>query len=32
MSLTLTPLGTVAPYPKGNKNCPGYLIEYGDSR
>ena len=32
MSLTLTPLGTVAPYPKGNKNCPGYLIEYGNYR
>lgn len=26
--LTLTPLGTVAPYPKDNKNCPGFLIEY----
>lgn len=21
-------LGTVAPYPKGDKNCPGYLIKY----
>ena len=21
-------LGTVAPYPKDNKNCPGYLIKY----
>lgn len=24
----ITPLGTVSPYPKGNKNCPGFLIEY----
>ena len=23
-------LGTVAPYPKDNKNCPGYLIKYKD--
>ncbi len=26
--LVITPLGTVSPYPKGNKNCPGFLIEY----
>lgn len=26
--LIVTPLGTVSPYPKGNKNCPGFLIEY----
>ena len=26
--LSVTPLGTVSPYPKGNKNCPGFLIEY----
>ena len=26
--LIITPLGTVSPYPKGNKNCPGFLIEY----
>ena len=26
--LTVTPLGTVSPYSKDNKNCPGFLIEY----
>ncbi len=26
--IIVTPLGTVSPYPKGNKNCPGFLIEY----
>lgn len=26
--LIVTPLGTVSPYPKGDKNCPGFLIEY----
>jgi len=26
--ITVTPLGTVSPYPKDNKNCPGFLIEY----
>ena len=26
--LIVTPLGTVSPYSKGNKNCPGFLIEY----
>ena len=26
--LVITPLGTVSPYPKDNKNCPGFLIEY----
>ena len=26
--LSITPLGTVSPYSKGNKNCPGFLIEY----
>ena len=25
--LIITPLGTVSPYPKENKNCPGILIE-----
>ena len=25
--LIVTPLGTVSPYPKDNKNCPGFLIE-----
>ena len=23
----ITPLGTVSPYPKGDKNCPGFLIQ-----
>ena len=27
-ALVITPLGTVSPYPKDNKNCPGFLIEY----
>ena len=26
--VVITPLGTVSPYPKDNKNCPGFLIEY----
>lgn len=26
--LIITPLGTVSPYPKDNKNCPGFLIEH----
>ena len=26
--IKITPLGTVSPYPKDNKNCPGFLIEY----
>ena len=28
----VTPLGTVSPYPKGDKNCPGFFIEYGDNK
>lgn len=24
----VTPLGTVSPYPKGNMNCPGFLVEH----
>lgn len=27
-NIIITPLGTVSPYPKDNKNCPGFLIEY----
>ncbi len=27
---TITPLGTVSPYPKGEMNCPGFLINYQD--
>lgn len=26
--ITVIPLGTVSPYPKGNHNCPGFLIKY----
>ena len=26
--MELKVLGSVFPYPKGNKNCPGFLIEY----
>ena len=28
MHIVITPLGTVSPYAKDNKNCSGYLIEY----
>ena len=24
--ITITPLGTISPYTKGNMNCPGILI------
>ena len=30
--LFLTTLGTVSPYSKGNKNCPGYLVEYNNEK
>lgn len=30
--ITITPLGTVSPYPKGNMNCPGFLIEYNNEK
>ena len=30
--LTITPLGTVSPYTKGNWNCPGFLVEYNNKR
>lgn len=30
--LRITPLGTVSPYAKGNKNCPGFLVEYNDNK
>lgn len=29
-NIEVIPLGTVAPYPKGNKNCPGFLIKYNN--
>lgn len=30
--IIITPLGTVSPYPKGNMNCPGFLVEYNGKR
>ena len=30
--ITITPLGTVSPYPKGDMNCPGFLVEYNDKK
>ena len=27
-----TPLGTISPYTKGNRNCPGFLIEYNNQK
>lgn len=30
MHIVITPLGTVSPYAKDNKNCSGYLIEYNN--
>lgn len=30
--ITITPLGTVSPYPKDNQNGPGFLIEYDNYR
>jgi len=32
MKVVITPLGTISPYPKGNKNCPGFLVEYKDQK
>ena len=29
---SVTPLGTVSPYPKDGKNCPGFLVEYKDNK
>lgn len=29
---SVTPLGTVAPYPKGNCNCPGFLVRNGNQK
>lgn len=26
---SIIPLGSVSPYCKGDKNCPGFLIKYG---
>ena len=30
--IKITPLGTVSPYPKNNRNNPGFLIEYKDNK
>lgn len=30
--LVITPLGTVSPYAKDDKNCPGFLIEYKNNK
>ena len=30
--IVITPLGTISPYPKGNMNCPGFLVEYKGKR
>lgn len=32
MDTVITPLGTVSPYPKGDKNCPGFLIQYSNDK
>lgn len=29
-TINVMPLGTVSPYPKDGKNCPGFLIKYAD--
>lgn len=29
---SVTPLGTVSPYPKGKCNCPGFLVQSGDNK
>ena len=30
--IIITPLGTISPYPKEYKNCPGFLVEYNDKK
>ena len=30
--ITITPLGTVSPYLKGNRNCPSFLFEYKERK
>lgn len=32
MNISVTPLGTVSPYPKGNMNCPGILVEFDNKK
>ena len=26
--IVIIPLGTISPYPKGDRNCPAFLIKY----
>lgn len=30
--IIVTPLGTVSPYPKNEKNCPGFFVEYENNK
>lgn len=30
--IIITPLGTISPYTKGNRNCPGFLVEYNNKK
>lgn len=30
--LVIIPLGTISPYPKGNRNCPAFLVKYKDKK
>lgn len=30
--IIVTPLGTISPYPKGNMNCPCFLVEYNGTK
>lgn len=30
--ITITPLGTISPYAKENRNCPGFLVEYNNKK
>lgn len=30
--ITITPLGTISPYSKGDMNCPGFLLEYNNQK
>ena len=30
--IIITPLGTISPYPKGDRNCPGFLVDYNGKK
>lgn len=30
--IVIIPLGTISPYPKGDRNCPAFLIKYKDQK